>query len=102
MAIREKLYTDREYFDNKFDSIDQKLSEFNLHLKELNGSVARHEKIINQNLPHNIAHCPQTETIEDLKKNMVTERAVKKTIYIGFGIICGLMTLIWTITEIIK
>ena len=43
---------------------------------------------------------PCSEVIEDLKKNMVSERAVKKTLYIGFGIICTLIATIWGIMEI--
>lgn len=97
-----ELFSDREYFDRMFASIDDHFIEINKRLDRLNGSVARHEKIINENLPHNIAHCPQAGKIEDLEKNMITSTAVKKTLYIGFGIVCALIAAIWGITEMIK
>jgi len=70
------------------------------HLARLNGSVIEHSKLINENLPHSIAHCLQAKDIETLKENMVTEKAVKKTIYIGFGILATLIGIIWGISEI--
>jgi hypothetical protein len=33
---------------------------------------------------------------------MISERAVKKTLYIGFGIICTLIAAIWGIVEIMR
>jgi len=96
------LYNDRDYFDAKFAAIAEGFDKIEKRLDRLNGSVAKHEKIINENLPHNIGHCPQAETIEDLKKNMVSEKAVKKTLYVGFGIICTLIAAIWGIMEIMK
>ena len=95
------LYTDRDYFDTKFGNIDSKLTEFNEHFKRLNGTVAKHEKIINEHLPHNVAHCTQAENIKQLRDNMVTEKAVKKTLYIGFGIICTLIATIYGVMAII-
>lgn len=100
MELMGELFTDRDYFDRMFASIDDNLIEIKGRLDKLNGSVARHEKVINEHLPHSIDHCPQVDVIEDLKKNMISERAVKKTLYIGFGIICTLIATIWGIMEI--
>lgn len=97
-----ELFTDKEYFDKMFKAIDENFKAVNARLDRLNGSVARHEKVINENLPHNIAHCPQAEKIEDLEKNMITSEAVKKTLYVGFGVVCALIAAIWGITEMIK
>jgi len=85
-----------------FASSDNNFHEVKGRLDKLNGSVARHEKVINENLPHSVAHCPQSGMIEELKKNMVTERAVKKTLYIGFAIICAVIAALWGIIEIIQ
>lgn len=95
-----ELYNDRDYFDRMFASIDDNFHEVKGRLDKLNGSVARHEKVINENLPHSVNHCPQVKVIENLKDNMVTEKAVKKTIYIAFGIICALIGALWGIKEI--
>lgn len=95
-----ELYNDRDYFDRMFASIDDNFREIKGRLDKLNGSVARHEKIINENLPHSVNHCPQVKVIENLKDNMVTEKAVKKTIYIAFGIICALIGALWGVKEL--
>jgi hypothetical protein len=95
-----ELYNDRDYFDRMFASIDDNFHEIKGRLDKLNGSVARHEKIINENLPHGVNHCPQVKVIENLKDNMVTEKAVKKTIYIAFGIICALIGALWGVKEL--
>ena len=97
-----ELYNDRDYFDRMFASIDDNFIEIKGRLDKLNGSVARHEKIINENLPHSVNHCPQVGVIEDLKRNMISEKAVKKTIYVGFGIICALIGALWGVMEIMK
>jgi hypothetical protein len=97
-----ELYTDKEYFDRMFASIDDNFFEIKERLDKLNGSVARHEKTINENLPHNISHCPQTADIKDLKENMITSKVIKKTLYIGFGIICTLIAAIIGIIELIS
>ena len=70
------------------------------HLEKLNGTVERHENTITANLPHNISHCPQAETIQVLKANMISEKAVKKTIYTSVVILGTLIGIIWGIFEI--
>ena len=97
-----ELYTDRDYFDRMFASIDDNFHEIKGRLDKVNGSVARHEKVINENLPHTIDHCPQSEVIKDLQDNMITAKAVKKTIYIGFTIICALIGALWGMMELLK
>ena len=94
------LYNDRDYFDTKFGNIDGKFGEIMGRLDKLNGNVARHEKIINEHLPHSIDHCPQVKVIEELQKNIITSKAVKKTIYVAFGIFCALIGALWGIKEL--
>ena len=94
------LYNDRDYFDTKFGNIDGKFGEIMGRLDKLNGSVARHEKVINEHLPHSIDHCPQVGAIRDLQENMITTKAVKKTIYVAFGIFCALIGALWGIKEL--
>ncbi len=97
-----ELYTDRDYFDRMFASIDDNFHEIRGRLDKLNGSVARHEKVINENIPHSIDHCPQAGTIKDLQENLITGKAIKKTIYIGFTIICALIGALWGVMELLK
>lgn len=97
-----ELYNDRDYFDRMFKSIDDNFDKVNQRLDRLNDSVARHEKMINEHLPHSIDHCPQAKVIEGLTENMITSKAVKKTIYIGFGIICALIAALWGVIEIVS
>lgn len=97
-----EMYNDRDYFDRMFASIDDNFHEVKVRLDKLNGSVAKHEKIINEHLPHSIDHCPQVKAIEELQGNMITAKAVTKTIYIGFGIICALIGALWSVIEILK
>lgn len=94
------MYNDRDYFDRMFASIDDNFHEVKARLDKLNDSVARHEKIINEHLPHSIAHCPQVKAIEELQDNMITSKAVKKTLYIALGVICTLIGALWGIKEI--
>ncbi len=76
------------------------LKNIDEHLKALNGKVFEHQKIIYDNLPHSIAHCPQTEKIQSLSDSMISEKTVKKTLYVGFGILGGLIAMLWGIVEI--
>ena len=96
-----EMYNDRDYFDRMFASIDDNFHEIKGRLDKLNSSVAKHEKIINEHLPHSIDHCPQVRVIEGLQENMITSKAVKKTIYIGIGIICSLIAALWGVKEMI-
>ena len=98
--MSDKLYTDRDYFDRMFASIDKRFDGLDEKVDKINSTVAKHEKIINENLPHDISHCTQVETIEELKKNMISGKIVKKTIYAGIAIIGTLITIVWTIKEL--
>ena len=49
------------------DITNASLGDIKDHLIKINGKVVEHEKIINVNLPHNIALCPQKDIIEELK-----------------------------------
>jgi len=48
--------------------INISLNSIDAHLAKLNGKVSEHEKIINQNIPHTVALCPQAKIIEELKE----------------------------------
>jgi len=100
MSLKQNIYTDKDYFDTKFGDIAGDLSEIKDRLRGMNNKIARHEKIINENLPHSIDHCPQVETIETLKENMVTTKSVKKTIYTSIIVLGVIISIIWGISEI--
>jgi hypothetical protein len=61
------------------------LKDIKDHLAKLNGSVLEHAKIIAANLPHTISHCPQTETIKEIRDKVVTINAVEKSNDINWG-----------------
>ena len=100
MALKQNIYTDKDYFDNKFGEIEKSLIGIKNQLRGMNINIASHEKIINENLPHSIDHCPQSETIETLKENMVTTKSVKKTIYTSIIVLGVIISIIWGVSEI--
>ena len=100
MTPKENIYTDKDYFDNKFGEIEKSLIGIKNQLRGSNINIERHEKIINENLPHSIDHCPQVKTIETLKENMVTTKSVKKTIYTGVIVLGVIISIIWGVSEI--
>lgn len=78
------------------------LNNIDSHLTKLNGSVARHEKAIVENLPHTIANCPQGETIKELRDTMVTTKAIRtasrNNLLLGVSVASGL----WVIYQLVK
>lgn len=88
--------------ESALETINISLDKIDKHLEKLNGKVAEHEKVINVNLPHNIALCPQADNIKSLQENMITSKTVKNTLYIGFGILATLIGIIWGILEILS
>lgn len=79
------------------------------HLKKINGKVSEHEKIINVNLPHNIALCPQRKIIMDLdmwrNSSMEVEKSNNKSWMRAIeliGVIIALATIIVTYVLISK
>ena len=70
-------------------------------LAKLNGTVAEHTKIINDNLPHTILKCSQAKDIQCLKDNMITSKAIKKFIMVSIGITVSIITVIIIIFDFI-
>jgi len=101
-----RLYLEQRFADlttlmnARFNVVDTDNKETNEHLKRINGKVAEHTKIIAENLPHTVIHCTQAKAIDELHDNMITEKAVKKFVITAVGIICALITILWTINEI--
>ena len=56
------------------------------HIKEINGRVGAHDVIIARNLPHSLANCIQSETIREIRENMISAVAVRKAIYKGIAL----------------
>ena len=84
----------------------------NLHLKNiedhfarLNGSVTKHEKVINENLPHSVSQCVQAHTIVEIRDNMITSKALKSanrnTVVLTASIFTVLFILFQVITKIL-
>lgn len=82
--------------------INAGLERIEKHLIKLNGSVAAHEKIITQNLPHNISLCPQAENIKTLNDSMVTGKAIKGAIYRGIAITATIAGIVIAVIEMIR
>jgi hypothetical protein len=53
------------------------LNNIDSHLEKLNGKVSAHERTILENLPHSIAHCPQTGTIKEIRDAIIQEKGGK-------------------------
>lgn len=83
-------------------STNTSLISIEKHLEKLNGKVAEHERIINQNLPHNVSHCSQVETIRELQDNMITIKALKTYLAGTIAIISGVISAIYIIFDLIK
>lgn len=49
------------------------------HLVKLNGSVAKHENIINGNLPHTIVNCAQKDIIQEIRDTILKDKDRVKT-----------------------
>jgi hypothetical protein len=67
------------------DVTNEALKNINDHLGRINGSVGRHEQKINDNLPHTIANCAQKTTIEEIRDNMISGKAVRNAIILSIG-----------------
>lgn len=87
--------------ESAFDTFNLGLQKIDKHLERLNGTVASQQKIIDQNLPHNIAHCAQVKNIEELKENMITGKAIRNYIYGAIGIVGALTGILYVIFEIL-
>jgi hypothetical protein len=60
------------------DVTNANLTGIKERLDRINGTVARHETVISENLPHDIANCPQADTIQEIRDNMITDTSVLK------------------------
>jgi hypothetical protein len=75
-------------------STNKALDNIEKQLEILNGKVIAHEKTININLPHNISHCAQTDTIQKIRDSMISRKAVIGSIIVAIplaGVIFGII-----------
>ena len=91
----------RAGYESHIEVTNLALQKIEKHLEKLNGTVASQQKIIDQNLPHNIAHCSQVKNIEELKENMITGKAIRNYIYGAIGIMGALTGILYVIFEIL-
>jgi len=77
------------------------LGDIKDHLKTLNGKVYEHERIITANIPHNVSHCVQAETIQAIRDSMVTSKAVKKAIFAGISTAGVIFSIIFILYKLI-
>jgi len=71
------------------------------HLGRLNGSVAKHEEKINGNLPHTVANCAQKETIQEIRDNMISGKAVRNAIVISIGATGTLFSILFALYKLL-
>lgn len=88
-------------YESHVEVTNTTLQKIERHLDKLNGTVASQQKVIDQNLPHNIAHCAQVKNIEELKENMITGKAIRNYIYGAIGIMGALTGILYVIFEIL-
>ena len=77
------------------------LGDINKHLREINGTIRSHEIIIAKNLPHTIANCAQSESIRQIRENMISAIAVRKAIYKGIALAGTIIGGLFAIYEIL-
>ena len=62
----------------QFETVHDRLTGIDDHLKTLNGSVAKHEEKISSNLPHSIVHCAQKDVIDKIEDELIGSKAVER------------------------
>jgi len=71
------------------------LGEIKDHLKTLNGSVAKNKSIIDRHLPHRVSDCVQSDTIKEIRDNMISRKAIIAAIVVAIPLIAGVVGLIF-------
>ena len=67
------------------DMTNQSLERIEKHLVKLNGSVAEHERVILENLPHSIDHCPQAPVIKEIRDAVLEDKGSEKNKEVTWG-----------------
>ena len=70
------------------------LSKIEAHLDKQNGSLAAHEKIIAENLPHKSINCVQEKVIQEIRDNMISRKAVISAIIVGIPLAAAIFGVI--------
>lgn len=115
MTQQEREYLDSRFagltklMDAQFINVHDRLEEIKIQTTKTNGRVNSLEEdvsLLEKNLPHTQATCPQKETIEDLKKWKIATEAIRvnwvKTIALislVVGIIYSLAFLSFKVSE---
>jgi hypothetical protein len=91
--------------ESYMSTTNNSLNNIDTHLKTLNHTVAKHQTVIDKNLPHTIAHCTQKDTIESIEKTLVklnadvvTRKALNGLFWKLFGAIggsVGILIAVW-------
>ena len=97
--IEEMFRGQTRYLNAQFETIQDSFDKVTTRLDKLNGKVAEHEKVINQNIPHTVNHCAQTEVITELRDNMVTSRGIKKVMIASITGASAVAGIIWVIFQ---
>ena len=84
----------------QFLNVNDTLKGINDHLVRLNGKVAEHEKTINTHLPHKINDCVQSETIKEIRDNMVSSHSVRRYLGQSIGGAAALFSIFFIIYKI--
>ena len=97
--IEEMFRGQTRYLNAQFETIQDSFDKVNNRLDRLNGKVAEHEKVINQNIPHTVNHCAQTGVITELRDNMVTTRGIRKVLITGLTSASAVAAIIWIVFQ---
>jgi hypothetical protein len=76
------------------------LNSIDHRLDKINGSVSRHERIISENLPHTTANCAQKTTIQEIRDNMITGKAIKRTIIASITATASIFSVLFILYQI--
>ena len=69
------------------------LDKIEKHLGGINSKVQKHQTVLDQNLPHTVANCVQADTIQEIRDNMISRKAIITAVIIGIPLAAGIVEL---------
>jgi hypothetical protein len=89
-----------EKINGQYRLVSAQLSNIDIQTTKTNSTVARHDIIINENLPHTTANCPQQDKILEIRDSMISGKAIRKTIIFSITATGTLFTIFFIIYQI--
>ena len=73
---------------------NKSLDKIEKHLEGINSKVQKHQTVIDQNLPHTVTNCVQADTIQEIRDNMISRKAIITAVIIGIPLAAAIVGLI--------